>query len=503
MASGMGDEIVENTDMTDDAISYIERVDSLIRSETDSFYGDSPLYTFASLIDTAIRSSSASYEADYEPHSSTTTNLLFQELSLPDPHNNPCYQTLTQQTHVHHLPHHSNEVSSGVMRAQRMPWTTTLDSRFVHEPDLGTSPVYEVSSGIMREPRIWWTTTPPTHLKSFTFNELQNATRGFCPDGIVGRGSFVYVFKGWIDENTLNPTKPGTGMAIAVKRTDKKGRCSFGYVFKGWIDGKTLDPTKPGTGMAIVVKRNDQKGRVSFGSVFKGWIDEKTLAPTKPRTGMAIAVKRNDQEGRQRYSEWLTEIKYLGQLCHPNLVKLIGYASGTIHRSLVYEFMAKGSLHSHLHAASECETLSWTICMKVALDTAKALAFLHEVHLIYRDFKSSNILLDTNYNAKLSNFGLVINGAEEDEISTSLAGTVGYFDPAYFRTGLLSKKSDVYGFGVVLLELTSGKRVKGRYGPNGDDLVDGPNHSSSTEKGSLRSWILACFTNTQIEKQRE
>ncbi|KAL2333385.1 hypothetical protein Fmac_014598 [Flemingia macrophylla] len=119
--------------------------------------------------------------------------------------------------------------------------------------------------------------------------------------------------------------------------------------------------------------------------------------------------------------------------------------------------MAKGSLHSHL---------------QVALDTAKALSFLHEVHLIYRDFKSSNILLDTNYNAKLSNFGFVINGAEEDEISTSIAGTVGYFDPAYFRTGLPSKKSDVYGFGVVLLELISGKRVHGRYGPNENNLVE-------------------------------
>ncbi|KAL2333412.1 hypothetical protein Fmac_014625 [Flemingia macrophylla] len=132
MANQVDSENVGSIDMEVDAIrSYSERVDSLIRSETASFYGDSPLYTFASLVDTAIRSSFDSSEADYEAHSSTTINVHSQELSLQQSHNKPYSQILTQQTHFHHLPHHSNEASSGVIRAQRMRWTAALHSRFV------------------------------------------------------------------------------------------------------------------------------------------------------------------------------------------------------------------------------------------------------------------------------------------------------------------------------------------------------------------------------------
>ncbi|KAL2333401.1 hypothetical protein Fmac_014614 [Flemingia macrophylla] len=203
------------------------------------------------------------------------------------------------------------------------------------------------------------------------------------------------------------------------------------------------------------------------------------LPPTEPGTGMAIAVKRNDQKSRQGHSEWLNEIKYLRRLRHPNIVKLIGYSSENNHLILVYEFIGKGSLASHLYGSpSKCETLSWTIRKKVALDVAKVLAFLHsdEVHVIYRDVKTSNILLDSNYNAKLGDFGLVrngpeghesyvsttlIKGAERDEshVSTSRNGTLGYVSPEYLNTGRLTKKNDVYGFGVVLRELMSGRHV--------------------------------------------
>jgi serine/threonine protein kinase len=205
-------------------------------------------------------------------------------------------------------------------------------------------------------------------------------------------------------------------------------------------------------------------GEGGFGSVFKGWIDEHTLAPTKPGTGFVIAVKRLNQESSQGHSEWLTEINYLGQLRHPNLVKLVGYCLEDDYRILVYEFVTKGSLDNHLfRRASYFQPLSWKIRMKIALDSAKGLAFLHsdEVEVIYRDFKTSNILIDSDYNAKLSDFGMAKDGPEvgKSHVSTRVMGTPGYAAPEYLATGHLTKKSDVYSFGVVLLEIMSGKRV--------------------------------------------
>jgi serine/threonine protein kinase len=139
-------------------------------------------------------------------------------------------------------------------------------------------------------------------------------------------------------------------------------------------------------------------GEGGFGCVFKGWIDEHSFTAAKPGTGIVIAAKRLNQEGLQGHKEWLAEINYLGQLDHPNLVKLIGYCLEDDHRLLVYEFMPRGSLENHLfRRASYIQPLSWNYRMKIALGAAKGLAFLHsdEVKVIYRDFKTSNILLDT------------------------------------------------------------------------------------------------------------
>lgn len=182
-------------------------------------------------------------------------------------------------------------------------------------------------------------------------------------------------------------------------------------------------------------------GEGGFGCVFKGWIDEHTYAPARPGTGMVIAVKRLNQESLQGHLEWLTEIKHLGQLYHPNLVKLIGYCLEDDHRLLVYEFMPKGSLENHLfRRASYIQPLSWTIRMKVALGAAKGLAYLHsdKAKVIYRDFKTSNILLDLNYNAKLSDFGLAKDGptGSQSHVSTRVMGTYGYAAPEYMATGI-------------------------------------------------------------------
>ncbi|XP_075670923.1 receptor-like cytoplasmic kinase 176 isoform X4 [Castanea sativa] len=219
-------------------------------------------------------------------------------------------------------------------------------------------------------------------------------------------------------------------------------------------------------------------GEGGFGCVFKGWIDEHSFTAAKPGTGIVIAAKRLNQEGLQGHKEWLAEINYLGQLYHPNLVKLIGYCLEDDQRLLVYEFMPRGSLENHLfRRASYIQPLSWNYRMKIALGAAKGLAFLHsdEAKVIYRDFKTSNILLDSKFNAKLSDFGLAKDGptGEKSHVSTRVMGTYGYAAPEYMATGHLTTKSDVYSFGVVLLEMISGKRVMDNNRPPGEqNLVE-------------------------------
>ncbi|KAL6574718.1 hypothetical protein OROMI_012003 [Orobanche minor] len=219
-------------------------------------------------------------------------------------------------------------------------------------------------------------------------------------------------------------------------------------------------------------------GEGGFGSVYKGWVDEISLAASKPGASMVVAVKRLNQDGWQGHKEWLAEINYLGQIRHPNLVKLFGYCLEDDQRLLVYEFMPKGSVENHLfRRGSYFQPLSWSLRMKIALDAAKGLAFLHsdEIKVIYRDFKTSNILLDSNYNAKLSDFGLARDGPTDDRshVSTRVMGTYGYAAPEYLSTGHLTAKSDVYTFGVVLLEILTGKKVIDKNRPTGErNLVE-------------------------------
>ncbi|XP_073021947.1 serine/threonine-protein kinase PBL34-like isoform X1 [Primulina eburnea] len=267
-------------------------------------------------------------------------------------------------------------------------------------------------------------------------------------------------------------------------------------------------------------------GEGGFGCVFKGWIEESGTAPVKPGTGLTVAVKTLNHDGLQGHNEWLAEVNFLGDLVHPNLVKLIGYCIEDDQRLLVYEFMPRGSLENHLfrsiHLVSLhlhllylisffvecgcksqnrvmynlfCDTvqflgnlttiilvgslpLPWSIRMKIALGAAKGLTFLHEEAerpVIYRDFKTSNILLDAEYNATLSDFGLAKDAPDEGKthVSTRVMGTYGYAAPEYVMTGHLTSKSDVYSFGVVLLEMLTGRRSMDKKRPNGEhNLVE-------------------------------
>ncbi|KAL0562227.1 hypothetical protein IC582_002679 [Cucumis melo] len=206
--------------------------------------------------------------------------------------------------------------------------------------------------------------------------------------------------------------------------------------------------------------KSNYLGEGGFGPVFKGFIGENFKPGLKSQQ---VAVKILDLDGSQGHREWLAEVFFLGQLRHPNLVNLIGYCLEDEQRLLVYEYMEGGNLENVLFKGCYVSNLTWLQRMKIALGSAKGLAFLHETEkpIIFRDFKASNILLDSNYNPKLSDFGLAINGLDEDDMHTAtrVMGTEGYAAPEYVMTGHLSTMSDVFSFGVFLLELLTGRRA--------------------------------------------
>ncbi|KAK9273951.1 hypothetical protein L1049_018763 [Liquidambar formosana] len=200
-------------------------------------------------------------------------------------------------------------------------------------------------------------------------------------------------------------------------------------------------------------------GGGGFGNVYKGFISKDLREGLQP---LSVAVKVHDGDNSyQGHREWLAEVIFLGQLSHPNLVKLVGYCCEDEQRVLIYEYMARGSVENNLFSRVLLP-LPWSTRMKIAFGAAKGLAFLHEAEkpVIYRDFKTSNILLDLDYNAKLSDFGLAKDGpvGDKSHVSTRIMGTYGYAAPEYIMTGHLTPRSDVYSYGVVLLELVTGRK---------------------------------------------
>ncbi|GMP82259.1 hypothetical protein CsSME_00036650 [Camellia sinensis var. sinensis] len=206
-------------------------------------------------------------------------------------------------------------------------------------------------------------------------------------------------------------------------------------------------------------------GEGGFGRVYKGRLES---------TGQAIAVKQLDRNGLQGNREFLVEVLMLSLLHHTNLVNLIGYCADGDQRLLVYEFMPLGSLEDHLHDLPlDKEPLDWNTRMTIAAGAAKGLEYLHDKAnppVIYRDFKSSNILLDEQHHPKLSDFGLAKLGPTGDKshVSTRVMGTYGYCAPEYAMTGQLTVKSDVYSFGVVFLELITGRKAIDSTRPPGE-----------------------------------
>ncbi|XP_027936324.1 proline-rich receptor-like protein kinase PERK3 isoform X1 [Vigna unguiculata] len=208
-------------------------------------------------------------------------------------------------------------------------------------------------------------------------------------------------------------------------------------------------------------------GEGGFGRVFKGVLND----------GTPVAIKRLTSGGQQGDKEFLVEVEMLSRLHHRNLVKLVGYFSNrdSSQNLLCYELVPNGSLEAWLHGplGINCP-LDWDTRMKIALDAARGLSYLHEDSqpcVIHRDFKASNILLENNFHAKVADFGLAKQAPEgrSNYLSTRVMGTFGYVAPEYAMTGHLLVKSDVYSYGVVLLELLTGRKPVDMSQPTGQE----------------------------------
>lgn len=221
-------------------------------------------------------------------------------------------------------------------------------------------------------------------------------------------------------------------------------------------------------------------GEGGYGIVYYGVLDDSTQ----------MAVKNLLNNKGQAEKEFKVEVEAIGRVRHKCLVKLLGYCAEGAQRMLVYEYVNNGNLEQWLHGdVGPVSPLTWEIRMNIILGTAKGLTYLHEglePKVVHRDIKSSNILLDKQWNAKVSDFGLAkLLGSESSYVTTRVMGTFGYVAPEYASTGMLNERNDVYSFGILIMEIISGRNP-----------VD---YSRPPAEVNLVDWLKTMVTNRNPE----
>ena len=193
-------------------------------------------------------------------------------------------------------------------------------------------------------------------------------------------------------------------------------------------------------------------GQGGYGKVYKGMLPDGTI----------VAVKKSKEIERNQIETFVNEVVILSQINHRNIVKLLGCCLETEAPLLVYEFIPNGTLSQHIHSKDHESSLSWETRLRIACEVAGAVAYMHSsasTPIFHRDIKPTNILIDSNYSAKVSDFGTSRSVPQDKtHLTTAIGGTFGYIDPEYFQSSQFSDRSDVYSFGVVLVELISGKK---------------------------------------------
>ncbi|WJX36215.1 hypothetical protein P8452_24117 [Trifolium repens] len=274
-----------------------------------------------------------------------------------------------------------------------------------------------------------------------------------------------------------------------------------------WYSLKELENATDGFAEGNVI------GEGGYGIVYRGILQD----------GSVVAVKNLLNNKGQAEKEFKVEVEAIGKVRHKNLVGLVGYCADGAQRMLVYEYVDNGNLEQWLHGdVGPVSPLTWDIRMKIAVGTAKGLAYLHEglePKVVHRDVKSSNILLDKKWNAKVSDFGLAkLLGSGKSYVTTRVMGTFGYVSPEYASTGMLNEGSDVYSFGILLMELVTGRSpidysrapaemnlvdwFKGMVASRrGDELVD-PLIEIQPSPRSLKRALLVCLRCIDLDANK-